>query len=175
MSGGDLQISVETQSFRVASRSPVSLDDAVSLCGARSNGAYAVIEHENPRSVVVINPDGELLIHGIANVEAATLIAEEILLRMGMSEVGLSISKGEVLASFSIGKAVMIELAAERFSDAEHDLRIDALRIDAKRHGCTILMFNNGRGIVLGKSSRRVAQMAANYWLSQLEEEGALA
>ncbi|MEE2630360.1 MAG: hypothetical protein VX492_05890 [Candidatus Thermoplasmatota archaeon] len=175
MPDGDLVISVETQSFRVTPQSPVSLQDAVSLCGARSNGAYAVIEHENPRSVIVIEPEGTLLIHGISNSEAATLIAEEILLRMGMAEAGMSVDKGEVLASFSIGRAVMIELAAERFSDAEHDLRLDALRIDAKRHNCTILMFNNGRGIVLGQSSRRVAQMAANYWLSQLAEEGALA
>ena len=92
-----------------------------------------------------------------------------------MTEAGLTVEKGEVVASFSIGRAVMIGLAAERFSDAEHDLRLDALRIDAKRHNCTILMFNNGRGIVLGQSSSRVAEMAANYWLSQLEGEGALA
>ena len=175
MPDGDLTISVETQSFRVTSQNPVSLQDAVSLCGARSNGAYAVIEHENPRSVIVIEPEGTLLIHGISNSEAATLIAEEILLRMGMTEAGLTVEKGEVLASFSIGRAVMIGLAAERFSDAEHDLSLDALRIDAKRHNCTILMFNNGRGIVLGQSSSRVAEMAANYWLSQLEGEGALA
>ena len=75
MPDGDLTISVETQSFRVTSQNPVSLQDAVSLCGARSNGAYAVIEHENPRSVIGSEPEGTLLIHGISNSEAATLIA----------------------------------------------------------------------------------------------------
>ena len=56
------------------------------------------------------------------------------------------------MASFSIGKAVLIDLAAERFKDAEHDIRLDALRISAKRHNCTVLLFNNGKGIVMGQT-----------------------
>ena len=62
-------------------------------------------------------------------------------------------------------------VAALRF-DA---LRVDALRIDAKRHNCTILLFSNGRGIVMGQSSRKVAEMAVLHWVSELSEEGALA
>mgnify|MGYP001290865739 FL=1 len=170
-----VEVSIETQSFRATPAEPVTLEDAVRLGGASSNGAFAVIEHEDPRAMIVIGPDGTILIHGISNIEAATLIAEEILLRMGMSESGLVMDRGEVLASFYIGRAVLIGLAAERFSDAEHDIRLDALRIDAKRHKCTVILFNNGRGIVMGQSSRKVAEMAASYWLSRLEEEGALA
>ena len=79
------------------------------------------------------------------------------------------------MASFSIGKAVLIGLAAERFKDAEHDIRLDALRISAKRHNCTVLLFNNGKGIVMGQQSRKVAEMAASYWVTRLSEEGALA
>ena len=75
----------------------------------------------------------------------------------------------------SIGRAVLIGLAAERFKDAEHDLRLDALRISAKRHNCTVLLFNNGKGIVMGQNSRKVAEMAASYWVTRLSEEGALA
>ena len=85
------------------------------------------------------------------------------------------IEMGKVLATFSIGRAVLISLAAERFKDAEHDLRLDVLRISAKRHNCSILLFNNGKGIVTGQSSRKVAGMAASYWISKLSEEGALA
>ena len=170
-----VEVSIETQSFRATPAEPVTLEDAVRLGGASSNGAFAVIEHEDPRAMIVIGPDGTILIHGISNIEAATLIAEEILLRMGMSESGLVMDRGEVLASFYIGRAVLIGLAAERFSDAEHDIRLDALRIDAKRHKCTVILFNNGRGIVMGQSSSKVAEMAASYWLSRLEEEGALA
>ena len=115
------------------------------------------------------------MIHGISNSEAASLIAEETLLKVGLSEKGIVIESGEVLASFSVGRAVLIGLAAERFKDAEHDLRLDALRIAAKRHNCTILLFNNGRGIVMGQSSRKVAEMAVSHWVSELSEEGALA
>ncbi len=168
-------IEVETQTFRFIPETPVSLEDAVQFGGGRSNGAYAVIEHENPRSTLVIEPRGSILVHGISNIEAATLIAREFLLGIGMSESGLTVEKGDMLASFSLGRAVLLGLAGERFSAAEHDLRLDALRIDAKRHGCTILLFNNGQGMVLGQTSRNIAELAVDYWASQLEAEGALA
>tara|TARA_B110000263_G_scaffold222600_1_gene211805 strand:- start:33533 stop:34054 length:522 start_codon:yes stop_codon:yes gene_type:complete len=169
------EINIETQSFRIIPSEPIILSDAVRLAGARSNGAFAVIEHEEPRALIVVDTDGSLLIHGISNPEAASLIAEETLLSIGISEKGLVVEMGEVLASFSIGRVVLISLAAERFKDAEHDLRLDALRITAKRHNCTILLFNNGKGIVTGHSSRKVAEMATSYWISKLSEEGALA
>jgi hypothetical protein len=170
-----VEIEIETQSFRVIPSEPVNLADAVKFAGARSNGAFGVIEHEEPRALIVVDIDGSLLIHGISNSEAASLIAEEILLRIGIPERSLVIERGEVLASFSVGRAVLISLAAERFKDADHDLRLDALRIVAKRHNCTILLFNNGRGIVMGQSSRKVAEMAVSHWISELSEEGALA
>jgi hypothetical protein len=173
MSGSEIKI--ETQSFRVIPSEQVNLADAVKFAGARSNGAFAVIEHEDPRALIVVDIDGSLLIHGISNSEAASLIAKETLLKIGYSERGLVIETGEVLATFSIGKAVLIGLAAERFKNAEHDLRLDALRIVAKRHNCTLLLFNNGKGIVMGQSSRKVAEMAVSHWLSRLSEEGALA
>jgi len=171
----DIEIEIQTQSFRVTPSEPVDLSDAVKYAGARSNGAFGVIEHEEPRALIVVDTDGSLLIHGISNPEVASLIAEETLLRIGISERGLVIERGEVLASFSVGRAVLISLAAERFKDADHDLRLDALRIVAERYNCTILIFNNGRGIVMGQSSRKVAEMAVSHWISQLSEEGALA
>ena len=173
MSG--VEIEIETQSFRVIPAEPVNLEDAVKYARARSNGAFGVIEHEEPRALIVVDTDGSLLIHGITNLEAASLIAEETLLSIGLSEKGLAVESGEVLGTFSVGRAVLIELAAERFKDANHDLRLDALRIAAKRHNCTILLFNNGRGIVMGQTSRKVAEMAVSHWISELAQEGALA
>jgi len=173
MSG--VEIEIQTQSFRVTPSEPVNLADAVKYAGARSNGAFGVIEHEEPRALIVVDTDGSLLIHGISNFEVASLIAEETLLSIGLSEKGLVVESGEVLASFSVGRAVLIGLAAERFEDANHDLRLDALRIAAKRHNCTILLFNNGRGIVMGQPSRKVAEMAVSHWISQLSQEGAMA
>ena len=168
-------IEVETQTFRFIPNIPITLEDAVQFGGGRSNGAYAVIEHENPRSTIVIEPLGSILVHGISNIEAATLIAQEFLLGIGMSESGLTVEKGDMLVTFSLGRAVLLGLAGERFSDAEHDHWLDAFRIDAKRHRCTILLFNNGHGLVLGQTSRNVAEMAVDYWTSRLEAEGALA
>ena len=173
MSG--VEIEIETQSFRVTPSEPVNLEDAVKYARARSNGAFGVIEHEEPRALIVVDADGSLLVHGISNFEVASLIAEEILLSIGLSEKGLVVESGEVLASFSVGRAVLIGLAAERFKDANHALRLDALRIAAKRHNCTILLFNNGRGIVMGQTSRKVAEMAVSHWISELAQEGALA
>ncbi len=172
---GELIVNIETQTFRAIPSERVEIEEAVKFANARSNGEFAVIEHQNPHALVVIDKDGSILIHGISNLEAASLIAKEILLRIGLSEKGLALESGEVLASFSIGKAVLIDLAAERFKDAEHDIRLDALRISAKRHNCTVLLFNNGKGIVMGQHSRKVAEMAASYWVTRLSEEGALA
>tara|TARA_Y100000591_G_scaffold314547_1_gene321208 strand:- start:145 stop:669 length:525 start_codon:yes stop_codon:yes gene_type:complete len=171
----EIEVSIETQSFRIIPSQTIEISDAIRYLGAKSNGEYAVIEREDPRAVILVDSDGSMIIHGIANSEAATLIAEEALLRMGMSEKGLTIARGEVLASFSVGRAVLIGLASERFADAEHDIRLDALRINANRYGCTILLFSNGRGVVMGQSSRKVAEMAASFWISRLEDEGALA
>ena len=81
MSG--VEIEIETQSFRVTPAEPVNLEDAVKYAGARSNGAFGVIEHEEPRALIVVDTDGSLLIHGISNLEAASLIAEETLLSIG--------------------------------------------------------------------------------------------
>ena len=172
---GELKIAVETQSFRITPTSPIEIAEAIKYAGAKSNGAFAVIEHDEPRAFIVIDLDGSLLVHGISNEEAATMIAEKILLQIGLSESGLTVERGDLLASFSLGRAVLMGHAADRFSEAEHDLRLDALKIQADRHKCTIILFSNGRGIVMGISSRRVAEMAVEYWLSRLQEEGALA
>ena len=48
-----ISIEVETQTFRFISKIPVTLEDAVQFGGGRSNGAYAVIQHEKPRATLV--------------------------------------------------------------------------------------------------------------------------
>ena len=84
MSG--VEIKIESQSYRVIPSEPVNLADAVKYAEARSNGAFGVIEYEDPRALIVVDTDGSLLIHGISNPEAASLIAEATLLRIGLSE-----------------------------------------------------------------------------------------
>ena len=55
------------------------------------------------------------------------------------------------------------------------DSRLGALRIDASLHNSQILMFNNGHGVVLGQTSKKIAEMAVRHWAKLLDEEGALA
>ena len=82
---------------------------------------------------------------------------------------------GDMLVSFSFGRAVMLDLAAARFTDVKKDERVGCIRVDANRHNCSLLVFNNGHGVVIGQSSKRVAEMAVRHWAAQLDEEGALA
>ena len=82
---------------------------------------------------------------------------------------------GGMLIRFSIGRAVMLELAAERFADIELDGRLGALRINAALHNAQLLMFDNGHGVVLGQSSKKIAEMAVRHWTNLLNKEGVLA
>ena len=100
---------------------------------------------------------------------------QELLLTLGMSEENLTMESGGMLIRFSIGRAVMLNLATDRFADIEFDDRLGALRINAALHNAQILMFNNGHGVVLGQSSKKIAEMAVRHWVGLLDEEGALA
>ena len=100
---------------------------------------------------------------------------QELLLTLGMSEENLTMEMGGMLIRFSIGRAVMLELAAERFADIELDGRLGALRINAALHNAQLLMFDNGHGVVLGQSSKKIAEMAVRHWAGLLDEERVLA
>ena len=139
------------------------------------SGLYVVVSHEQPRATFVIEPDGSVLVHGIARTEVARIAMQELLLTLGMSEENLTMELGGMLIRFSIGRAVMLDLAADRFADIEFDNRLGALRINAALHNAQILLFNNGHGVVLGQSSKKIAEMAVRHWTGLLEEEGALA
>jgi TATA-box binding protein (TBP) (component of TFIID and TFIIIB) len=166
---------VETQTFKFISQIPVKHHDAVTLAGGIRNGEHVIIAYENPKSTIVIDPSGAVIVHNISRQEVAKSIVQKFLLSIGMSDEKLNFEKGEILVEFALGKAVLIELAEDRFTDIVLDEKIGALRIDAKRHNCRIILFNNGRGVVLGQTSKRVAELATKYWLEQLEKEGALA
>jgi len=116
-----------------------------------------------------------VLVHGIAREEVARLAIQELLLTLGQSDETLQMESGDMLIRFSIGRAVMLDLAAERFADIEMDHRLGALRITARLHSTELLMFNNGHGVILGQASKKVAEMAVRHWAGLLEEEGVLA
>ena len=91
MSG--LEVNIETQTFRAIPSERVEIDEAVKFANARSNGEFAVIEHQDPHALIVIDKDGSILIHGISNLEAASLIAKEILLQNWSFREGSSARK----------------------------------------------------------------------------------
>ena len=139
------------------------------------NGDYVIVSNESPKSTLVIDKYGSIIVHNISRHEVAKLIVQNFLLSIGMPEDNLKLERGEILVQFSLGKSVLLELAEDRFTDIILDEEIGALRIDAKRHNCRIILFNNGKGVVLGQSSKKVAKLATMYWSEQLENEGALA
>jgi hypothetical protein len=175
MEEGKIVVGIETQTFRFTPTSPIKHQDAVSLAGGTVSGPYVVVSHEQPRATFIIEPDGSVLVHGIARAEVARIAMQELLLTLGMSEENLTMELGGMLIRFTLGRAVMMELAAERFADIELDDRLDALRINAALHNAQLLMFNNGHGVVLGQSSKKIAEMAVRHWAGLLDEEGVLA
>mgnify|MGYP000085374154 CR=1 FL=1 len=158
MEEGRIVIDVETQTFRFTPSSPINHQEAVTLAGGSVSGPYVVVSHEQPRATFVIEPSGSVLVHGIARGEVARLAIQELLLTLGMSEENLRMELGDMLIRFSIGRAVLLDLAAARFADIEMDDRLGALRITATLHNSQLLMFNNGQGVVLGQSSKKIAE-----------------
>ena len=166
---------IQTQTFRFTPSQPVKHEDVSILAGGFKDGEYSLVVNENPKSTLIIDKFGSIIVHNISRREVAKLVTQRFLLSIGMSDEGLKSENGEMLAEFSLGKAVLLELANERFNDIDLDNNINALRIDAKRHECRIILFSNGKGIVLGQKSRKVIELAVSYWKNLLEEEGTLA
>ena len=69
-----------------------------------------MVGHENPRATIIIDSLGSVIIHGISNKDVAKLITEEFLLSIGLPESGLKIEMGELVVSFSLGRAVLMQL-----------------------------------------------------------------
>ena len=168
------KFTTETQNFRFIPALPLNQDDAVSMSSGTKAGDYVVVSHEQPRATYVIEPDGSILVHGLSRVEVAELAVQELLLTMGLPLEGLTVESGELIVSFSLGKDVNLEISERRFADIEYDSRIEALRINASLHNATIILFDNGRGVVLEQSSRKVSEMAVRHWAEKLESEDAL-
>ena len=168
------KFNTETQNFRFIPSVPINHDDAIALASGTRAGDYVVVSHEQPRATYVIEPGGSVLVHGLSRGEVAELAVQELLLTMGLPLEGLSMESGQLIVSFSLGKAVNLEVSARRFADIEFDSRIEALRINASLHNATIILFDNGKGVVLDQSSRKVSEMAVRHWAEKLESEDAL-
>ncbi|DAC42311.1 MAG TPA: hypothetical protein HA315_05660 [Candidatus Thalassarchaeaceae archaeon] len=165
---------IETQTFRFTPSVPIDHGEAIMLTSGTKAGDYVVVSHEEPRATYVIEPNGSILVHGLSRSEVAELAVQELLLNLGLPLEGLSMDSGEIIVSFSLGKNVLLETAEKRFADIEMDARIGAIRISASLHKATIILYDNGKGVVLGQTSRKVSEMAVRHWADKLDNEEAL-
>ena len=102
MEEGRIVIDIETQTYRFTPSAPINHQEAVSLAGGSVSGPYVVVSHERPRATFVIEPDGSVLVHGIAREEVARLAIQELLLTLGQSDEALRMESGDMLIRFSI-------------------------------------------------------------------------
>ncbi len=101
-----IRVNVETQTFRFIPGKPINHDDAVRIANGIKSGPWVVISHKEPRATFVVEEVGSVLVHGIARLEVARLVIQELLLSLGMSEEGLHSEAGDILVSFSFGRAI---------------------------------------------------------------------
>ena len=119
-----INLDVETQTFRFTPSEPIKHEEAVSIGRGVKSGEFVVIIHENPHATLVIEPEGSVLVHGISRSEVARLAVQELLLSLGMSDEWLLVESGEMIIRFSIGRAVLMDLAADRFSEINFQLML---------------------------------------------------
>ena len=64
------------------------------MAGGTRSGPYVVVSHEQLRATFVVEPEGSVLVHGIARAEVARIAIQELLLTLGMSEENLTMEMG---------------------------------------------------------------------------------
>ncbi|MBU04120.1 MAG: hypothetical protein CMA58_03970, partial [Euryarchaeota archaeon] len=99
---------IQTQTFRFTPSQPVKHEDVSILAGGFKDGEYSLVVNENPKSTLIIDKFGSIIVHNISRQEVAKLVTKRFLLSIGMSDEGLKSENGEMLAEFSLGKAVLL-------------------------------------------------------------------
>ena len=108
MEGESNFFKIQTQTFRFTPSEPVKHEDVVDLAGGIKDGEYSIIVNENPKSTLIIDKFGSIIIHNISRQEVAKLVTQRFLLSIGMSDEGLKCETGELLVEFSLGRAVLL-------------------------------------------------------------------
>ncbi len=163
---------VENQLVRFIPNEPVDSDLAVKKLGAQKKDDYTIHILDTPRSTIVIDKEGSLVVHGAQKIEAARAAAREFLLRLGLSDDGLSTELGSVVASFKFNNPVKIESMKSRLgSIVTDDERLGCSRIADNMHNMELLVWPNGKVIVLGAKHQNLVTMAAQHWLNKFSDE----
>ena len=163
---------VENQLVRFIPTEPVDSDLAVRKLGAQKKDDYTIHILDTPRATIVIDKDGNIVVHGSQKVEAARAAAREFLLRLGLSDEGLSTELGSVVASFKFNNPVKTESVRGRIGPiATLDERLGCSRIVDKIHNMELLIWPNGKVIALGAKHHNLVMMAAQHWLNKFSDE----
>ena len=163
---------VENQLVRFIPSEPVNPELAVKKLGAQKKDDYTIHILDTPRSTIVIDKEGSLVVHGAQKVEAARAAAREFLLRLGLPDDGLSTELGSVVASFKFDNPVKIDSVRSRLgSIATQDDRLGCVRLIDEMHNMELLIWANGKVIALGAKHHKLVTMSAQHWLNKFTDE----
>ncbi len=165
---------VENQLFRFKPAIQLDPQRVVDELGGKRSGQYVMLSLVTPRATLLVDYEGNIIVHGCRKQDLAHLAAKEVMLRLGEDESGMTFEVGPVVASFDFESTVSLEGVPDLFPEAVMDPELDCLRIDDQKHEIKLLLFRNGRGIATESRHVKLVAMAARRWKQRLSDENLL-
>jgi len=162
-------VKVENQLFRYIPSLNIEGDRLIEELGAVRSGDYIIRQMKDPPVTLIVDSENGIIVHGTSRDEVARAACRELLLSLGEPEGGLKTERGPITASFDFDKKIDLARAAEAFSAVTFDARLDAIRISDGRHDVELLVFRDGRAIIMQALSSSIAERAAKYWDERFE------
>ena len=165
-------VRVENQLVRFVPPEPIDGEMAVKKLGAVRQGGVVIHVLDTPRATLVVDGDGNLVVHGTYRMEVARLAAREFLLRLGLSDNGLKTELGGIIATFSFERKLKLKRLVRRLGKiAKEDNRLGCVRITDTRHQLELLVMANGKVIAKDASHANLVAMSSVYWMEKFEQE----
>jgi hypothetical protein len=165
-----LEFVVENQVFRFITPESLDADFIVNEAGAIRSGSLLVKQKRSPPYTILIDvSSGSITVHGSTKEILARMAVSELLLGLGLPDSGLKTEIGPVTSSCSMPFSLDIEKAVDVLSSARMEETLDAIRIADMRHELEVLVFRNGRTVIIGAISHRIALRAAEYWMKRFQ------
>jgi len=171
-----IEVRIENQLVRFVPPTPLDQAAVVAQLGGQQTGGVVIKVLDRPRATLVIDQAGRIVVHGTHRVEAARAAARELMLRLGLDDVGLETELGPVVASFEFGNALLVESVVGDFGagTAHFDERLGCAIVEDTRHNLTLHMWPNGRCLATDARHRNMVAMAAVYWRGRFSERNLL-
>ncbi len=165
----EIVVKVENQLFRYIPSVAFDRSRLVEELGAVKSGDYIIRQMKEPPVTLIIDSENGIIVHGTSRDEVARAACRELLLSQGEPESGLKTERGPITASCDFNKNIDLARAADAFSAVAFDARLDAIRISDGRHDVELLVFRDGRAIIMQAISSSIAERAAKYWDARFE------